>query len=567
MRRSVNFTLTAAAALLVAASPAGAVTVSEPFTSSGTWTIPSGVTSVDILLVGGGGGGGGGTTGNTGGGGGGGEVKVCTAGSLVAGQQLTVTVGAGGTANNLSVLDRGNTGGSSSVTYASSPVCLDALGGQGGNGGQVGPSYYEGGNSGSGSAGGASNNSFTGGGGGGQGGAGADGQGGPTGAAGAGGSGIAPGSLPTPRLFADVTSTLYGGGGGGGRSDSDASLAGDGGTGGGGPGRPKAPGPDGAPNTGGGGGGGGNAPGGLGGGTGGSGYVEIRYLRPVPSNTAQPVVSGSTQVGAILSTTDGAWSASPTSYGYQWQRCDDAQGAGCTDIGGASGATYTTVSADGGKYLRSRVTATNAAGPSTPAASNLVRITPKFALTVSRGGSGSGAVSGPGIDCGATCSAEFDEGTAVTLTATPAPGSQFAGWSGACSGASTCTVTMDAAKAVTARFTSAASNRFTIAASTAGTTSIRSRVRVPGAGRISQRGTRSSASGVAARALVCTDSKKAARAGTYTLTCRANAATRRAQRSGSVRVLLRTTFTPAGGEARTSTRTVTLPALKPAYAG
>jgi hypothetical protein len=32
-------------------------------------------------------------------------------------------------------------------------------------------------------------------------------------------------------------------------------------------------------------------------------------------------------------------------------------------------------------------------------------------------------------------------------------------------------------------------------------------------------------------------------------------------------VLLRTTFTPAGGEARTSTRTVTLPALKPAYAG
>src|SRR4030095_5918505 len=40
----------------------------------------------------------------------------------------------------------------------------------------------------------------------------------------------------------------------------------------------------------------------------------------------------------------------------------------------------------------------------------------------------------------------------VTLTATPAAGSTFAGWSGACSGTGSCTVTMSAARSVTATF-------------------------------------------------------------------------------------------------------------------
>jgi hypothetical protein len=40
----------------------------------------------------------------------------------------------------------------------------------------------------------------------------------------------------------------------------------------------------------------------------------------------------------------------------------------------------------------------------------------------------------------------------VTLTATPAAGSQFTGWGGACGGAGACAVTMDAAKSVTATF-------------------------------------------------------------------------------------------------------------------
>ncbi|MCK7533088.1 MAG: hypothetical protein MZV63_19660 [Marinilabiliales bacterium] len=66
---------------------------------------------------------------------------------------------------------------------------------------------------------------------------------------------------------------------------------------------------------------------------------------------------------------------------------------------------------------------------------------------------GSGTVSGASINCGATCSASFDSGTAVTLTASPASGSTFGGWSGACTGTGTCTVTMTAARSVTATFT------------------------------------------------------------------------------------------------------------------
>jgi len=46
----------------------------------------------------------------------------------------------------------------------------------------------------------------------------------------------------------------------------------------------------------------------------------------------------------------------------------------------------------------------------------------------------------------------YAAGTVVALTATPATGSQFSGWSGACSGSAACIVTMDAAKSVTASF-------------------------------------------------------------------------------------------------------------------
>jgi len=79
----------------------------------------------------------------------------------------------------------------------------------------------------------------------------------------------------------------------------------------------------------------------------------------------------------------------------------------------------------------------------------------KYDLTVNKAGLGAGNVlSTPaGIDCGATCTAAYDAGTLVTLTASPTAGSLFAGWSGGgCTGTSTCVVTLATATAVTATF-------------------------------------------------------------------------------------------------------------------
>ncbi len=77
-----------------------------------------------------------------------------------------------------------------------------------------------------------------------------------------------------------------------------------------------------------------------------------------------------------------------------------------------------------------------------------------YTLTVVKAGAGTGTVtSNPaGIACGADCIESYASG-AVTLIATPTTGSTFAGWSGgSCTGTAICTVTMDAAKSVTATF-------------------------------------------------------------------------------------------------------------------
>jgi LmbE family N-acetylglucosaminyl deacetylase len=92
----------------------------------------------------------------------------------------------------------------------------------------------------------------------------------------------------------------------------------------------------------------------------------------------------------------------------------------------------------------------------------------RHALTVTKSGAGSGTVtsSPAGISCGATCGAAFDHGTEVTLTATPAAGSFFVGWSGACAGSGTCKVTMSSAKSVGVEF--ALVPKFNLAVSTQG---------------------------------------------------------------------------------------------------
>jgi Tol biopolymer transport system component len=76
-------------------------------------------------------------------------------------------------------------------------------------------------------------------------------------------------------------------------------------------------------------------------------------------------------------------------------------------------------------------------------------------LSIDFAGAGGGRVTSdpPGADCTTDCEVGFVDGTDVTLTADPDPGSVFAGWSGACTGSGTCTITMDRAREVTATFT------------------------------------------------------------------------------------------------------------------
>jgi len=77
-----------------------------------------------------------------------------------------------------------------------------------------------------------------------------------------------------------------------------------------------------------------------------------------------------------------------------------------------------------------------------------------YTLSVSVSGNGTVTSSPPGINCGATCSASFASGTQVTLTSTPAAGSSSAGWSGACTGTGSCSLTMNSTASVAANFTS-----------------------------------------------------------------------------------------------------------------
>jgi hypothetical protein len=67
---------------------------------------------------------------------------------------------------------------------------------------------------------------------------------------------------------------------------------------------------------------------------------------------------------------------------------------------------------------------------------------------------GPGGVSSdvPGLECAATCTTTWNTGTGLTLTASPRAGAKLVRWSGACTGATNCTVTVGQAGAVTALF-------------------------------------------------------------------------------------------------------------------
>jgi hypothetical protein len=254
---------------------AGAFAV-RTFTSTGSFTVPDGITSVDVLLVGGGGAGGKADFWG-GGGGGGGQVRVVTGLAVTPGDDWNVTVGAGGLTRTGFSYGAGGDGAASS--FVRGATSESAAGGKGGLASDAAPGGT-GGASGSGSAGGAGNSGTgnkAGGGGGGQGGAG-DAWRSVGGAvlAGDGGSGV---DVPGFAVRGGALVALQVSGGGGGAAANASFAGGDGGDGGGGAGR--GLGVAAVAGVAGTGGGGGGTDGGSDGqamaGNGGSGLVVVRY--------------------------------------------------------------------------------------------------------------------------------------------------------------------------------------------------------------------------------------------------------------------------------------------------
>ena len=309
------------------------------FNTGTTWTVPTGVSAIDILVVGGGGGGG--TDG--GGGGGGGEVRQATGVSVTGGASGTATVGLGGS------------GGSWSGGYGSSPgntssfvingTTYSAGGGAGGVGWVSSENYAAGGSGGQNGSQLTGSTNFS------KGGRNAVQVSGPTSV-----TATSPGYAGVATSFTGTSITLAGGGGGGLCTDvkGDASFGGAaGGAGGGGRGAYHTQnvgfdaGQPGTNGLGGGGGAGGACNGGgtngvngrTAGGRGGDGVVYIKYIPAIsitsnPSSVTGVLGTTATFTASNLGTISGATRTK------KWQVL--VPGGSWTDIASSSTDSYTT---------------------------------------------------------------------------------------------------------------------------------------------------------------------------------------------------------------------------------
>ena len=499
------------AAPAYAAGP-GPTTFTKVFTTTNqSWTVPWGVYSVEVLVVGGGGGGGGEQTllFSASGGGGAGQVAYQASFGVTPNTSYKVTVGNGGSGG--SGAKAGANGSDSSfiatpggnAIYANGGggggTTLGLIGGCGGGGAARGllsvyngsiayraPWYlqqgYRGGNG--------FLNQNAGGGGGGMGAAGANGA---SGKGGNGGTGTNYGAQFNTSVGA---SGWFGGGGGGGAGV----TAGTGGTGGGAKGGVNAKGANAQANTGGG--GGGTTSSLLisrSGGNGGSGIVIIKYTQP-----ASDYCSLTTHVvgnGTITTDTSGpyyngsyVWLTAAAAPGWTFSSWSDAlsgntspvrllmnsdksvtatftQNSYTLTINKVGNGSFTPLS--GNSYLSGTVVMLNAmpdaawgflkwewtGGGSSPWKDPTITMNgnvtatvtfyrlDSYTLTTSVVGVGGGRVD-------TNTSNPHEQGSVVQLTAIPFGGWTFASWSGNLSGSTNpTTITMDGNKSVTATFT------------------------------------------------------------------------------------------------------------------
>ena len=95
-----------------------------------------------------------------------------------------------------------------------------------------------------------------------------------------------------------------------------------------------------------------------------------------PVNTGAPAISGGAVDGDTLTSSNGSWLDSPTSYAYQWQDCTTGSlGLMCTNISGATDSSYTLTESDVGDTVRVLVTAGNSAGSTSAASAETAAVT------------------------------------------------------------------------------------------------------------------------------------------------------------------------------------------------
>jgi uncharacterized repeat protein (TIGR02543 family) len=290
------------------------------------WSVPTGVTVIDVLVVGGGGGGGY----DSGGGGGGGGYAERVGLSVTPGTLYFPSVGSGGAGS-------GNTNPRTSGTQGNTSS-FDSITATGGTGG--GPCNWNstncqagniGGNSGLGSRG-TTNSSVT-------------RTSGDGFCSNATGGCSRPAQNGTAGFSSSVAGFTVGGGGAGGGGAGATGGAGGGGN-------------SGASGTDGTGGGGGGGLGNSNGATGGSGTVVVRYLKvPTLSGTR---VAGTVKVGQTLSIVDTTTTGSISATTFQWQA--SADGSFFSNINSATSSTYTLTNTEHAKYIRAIVTVSNSSG-------------------------------------------------------------------------------------------------------------------------------------------------------------------------------------------------------------
>jgi hypothetical protein len=88
-----------------------------------------------------------------------------------------------------------------------------------------------------------------------------------------------------------------------------------------------------------------------------------------PAMSTAPIITGLAQTGETLTTSNGTWTGTPSSYSYQWQRAATSGGV-YSNIASATNSTYVVSDTDAGYFIKSAVVATNGVGSSSAALSS-----------------------------------------------------------------------------------------------------------------------------------------------------------------------------------------------------